>query len=612
MKNLLDIIPSNLSSALGWTLVHSAWQGVIILLIFSILYQFYKQNSALKYWLGIGALSLQVLASVITFLWIFEPNPTGTFTKNLNVNLSVLNNSTTFQTVQNRDISWLENAQMFFNSHVDLLVNIWMLGVIFLTLKLMGGFIYVQNLKSKRTYFLDDATEKIFKNLIKKAQIKQHVYLFESSLAKIPMTIGYFEAVILLPMGLATGLSVKELEAVLAHELAHIRRADYLVNILQTLVEIVFFFHPAIWYISAKIREERENCCDDLAMEMVGDKIHLAKALTNVELFRQRESLAMAFGGNKQNLLSRVQRILGVNSSKTRSYEGFFAVMLVILASIFYVNIEEANAQEPVPPKRTVAPIAPRPPAPPKPPKNIKQTFIQGDDGTVHNYINNHEMHIQDGYIVVDGQLVKLSPEDSTKLRYHQQEMKKLQEKMQPYQDKMTKLSAEMQAYSTKMNTQMQPLGEYGNKMVDIGRKMGNIGNKQVDLEIKLAFSKEGSKERKQLEKQLAELKTQNDVLEKQMNFYEKQMEEVEVKMEIVEAPMEKLSQEMEEQGKYMEEIGKEMEVHGEAIEKLIPEEVRKKFSIGRPPRPPHPPRVPRATRLPIPPVPPTPPRGDF
>ena len=608
MKNLLDIIPSNLSSALGWTLVHSAWQGVVILLVFSILIQFYKHHSTVKYWLGIGALGLQVLASVITFSWIFESKVGNTFTEKLTTNLSVLNGSTTAsQTVQNQDISWFENAQIFLNSHVDLLVNIWALGIIFLTLKLMGGFIYVQNLKSKRTYFLDDATEKIFKNLLKKAQISQHVYLFESALAKTPMTIGYFEIVILLPMGLTTGLTVKELEAVLAHELAHIRRADYLVNILQTLVEIVFFFHPAIWYISAKIREERENCCDDLAMEMVGDKIHLANALTNVELFRQRESLAMAFGGNKQNLLSRVQRILGVNSSKTSSYEGFLGIVLIILASIFYVNIEKANAQEPVPPKAPTARIAPKPPTAPKPPKRVTQTFIQGDDGVRHNYINNHEMHIQDGQIIVDGKPVKLPPEDSTKLRYHQQEMKKLEEKMQPYQDKMMKLSAEMQTYSTKIQAQIQPISARGKEMGVLGEKLGKLSRKQAIIELQLEDLKEGSKERTQLEKQLAELKAQNDAIEKQMNLHEKQMEEVERKMENVEVPMEKLGEQMEEQGKYMEEIGKEMEVHGEAIEKLIPEEVRKRFSMGRPPKPPRPPKAPK-----MPPAPPVPPRGNF
>lgn len=598
MKNLLDIIPSNLSSALGWTLVHSAWQGVVILLIFSILFRLYKQNSVLKYWIGIGALSLQVVASVITFLWIFEPNITDTFTANLNTNLSVLNSSTAAKIVQDSDISWFENAQIFLNNNLDLLVNIWVLGIIFLTLKLMGGFIYVQNLKTKRTYFLDDATEKIFKNLLKKVQIKQHVYLFESALAKTPMTIGYFEAVILLPMGLATGLSVKELEAVLAHELAHIRRADYLVNILQTLVEIIFFFHPAIWYISAKIREERENCCDDLAMEMVGDKIHLAKALTNIELFRQRESLAMAFGGNKQNLLSRIQRILGVNSSKTKSYEGFFAMVLVIFASVFYLNTEKVNAQEPIPPKRPVAPIAPKLPVPPKPPKTIKQTFIQGDDGVTHNYINNHELSIHNGYIVVDGERVKLPPADSAKLVYHQQEMKKLQEKMQPHQDKMTKLSAEMQTYSSKIQAQTQPLAAHGKEMGELGEKLGKLSRKQAIAELQLEDLKEGSVERKQLEKQLAELKAQNNALEKQMNLHEKLMEEVESKMENVEAPMEKLGKEMEEQGKYMEEIGKEMEVHGEAIEKLIPEDVRTKFRMVRPPRPPRPPKAPRAVRF--------------
>jgi len=603
MKNLLDIIPSNLSSAMGWTLVHSVWQGVVILLVFSILFQFYKQNSTLKYWLGIGALGTQVLASVITFSWIFESNVTQTFTGKITANLSVLNGANLSQIVQNRDISWFENAPIFLNTHLDLLVNIWALGIIFLTLKLMGGFIYVQNLKSKRTYFLDDATEKIFKNLLKKAQISQHVYLFESALAKTPMTIGYLETVVLLPMGLATGLTVKELEAVLAHELAHIRRADYLVNILQTLVEIVFFFHPAIWYISAKIREERENCCDDLAMEMVGDKIHLAKALTNVELFRQRESLAMAFGGNKQNLLSRVQRILGVNSSKTSTYEGIFAVVIVLLVSIFYVNIEKANAQKPVPSKAATVSVAPKLPTPPKPPKRVAQTLTQTDDTTISNY----HVQIKEGQIIVNGKPIKLSPQDSIKLRYHQQEMKKLEEKMQPYEDKMMKLSAEMQTYSTKIQAQTQPLSVHGKELGILGEKLGRLSRKQAIAELQLEDLKAGSKERIQVEKQLAELKAQTDVLEKQMSLHEKQMEEVELKMENVEAPMEKLGEQMEEQGKYMEEIGKEMEVHGEAIEKLIPAEVRRKFNIGRMPKPPRPPKAPKA-----PPAPPMPPRGNF
>ena len=610
MKNLLDIIPSNLSSALGWTLVHSAWQGIVILLFFSILLQIYKQNSDLKYWLGIGALGLQVLASVITFWWIFEPNFAVDLTQNVIANLFNLNSSTTSQIVQNVEIFWFEKTQIFLNTHLDLLVNIWALGIVFLTLKLIGGFIYVQNLKSKRTYFLDDATEKMFKNLVKKSQISKHIYLLESALAKTPMTIGYFETVVLLPMGLVTGLSVKELEAVLAHELAHIRRADYLVNILQTLVEIVFFFHPAIWYISAKIREERENCCDDLAMEMVGDKIHLAKALTNVELFRQRENLAMAFGGNKQNLLLRVQRILGVNSSKTISYEGFFAIIFVILASIFYVNIEKANAQEPIPPKRLVAPFPPKPPTPPKPPKRMTQTFLQGNDGITHNYINNHEMYVKDGSITVDGERVKLPPADSAKLVYHQQEMKKLQERMQSYQEKMTKISAEMQTYSSNLRKQSQPLSVHSKEMGELGEKFGKLSRKQTIIELQLEDLEEGAKERKQLEKQLAELRVQNNTLEKQMNLHEKQMAEVESKMENVEGSMENLGKEVEEQGKYMEEIGKKMEVHGNAIEKLIPEEVRKKFNMGnvriRPPRPPKPPKVPKV------PLVPSPPKGNF
>ena len=93
-----------------------------------------------------------------------------------------------------------------------------------------------------------------------------------------PMTIGHLKPIIFFPVGLLAGIPVDQVEAIIAHELAHIMRRDYLINILQNFVDIFFFYHPGVHWISARIRAEMENCCDDIAVEVVGDSIKFAKA----------------------------------------------------------------------------------------------------------------------------------------------------------------------------------------------------------------------------------------------------------------------------------------------------------------------------------------------
>src|ERR1700749_4616836 len=103
--------------------------------------------------------------------------------------------------------------------------------------------------------------------------IRQTISLLESGIAKVPMVIGHLKPVILIPIGLLTALSAEEVEAILVHELAHIKRRDYLVNMLQSLMEIIFFFNPAVLWISQLIKTERENCCDDMVVEQSSNRI---------------------------------------------------------------------------------------------------------------------------------------------------------------------------------------------------------------------------------------------------------------------------------------------------------------------------------------------------
>ena len=130
--------------------------------------------------------------------------------------------------------------------------------------------------------------------------------------------------------------STAEVEAILAHELAHIARRDYLINLIQSFIEILFFFHPIVWWISMQIRVEREHCCDDLALQKGTDRLVYAKALLRLkELQTHAPQLALSFGGNQKYLLNRIQRILNQSQHKSTIMEKFVVTCLLLISLLF-------------------------------------------------------------------------------------------------------------------------------------------------------------------------------------------------------------------------------------------------------------------------------------
>src|SRR5262249_43417864 len=145
--------------------------------------------------------------------------------------------------------------------------------------------------------------------------ISRPVRLVNSALVEVPTVVGWLRPVILLPASSLAGLTPSQLEAILVHELAHIRRLDYLVNIFQCLVETVMFYHPVVWWISRCIREEREHCCDDLVVKVCGNRVAYARALATLESLRG-EMPQLAFAANGGSLLNRVRRLLGASDAE--------------------------------------------------------------------------------------------------------------------------------------------------------------------------------------------------------------------------------------------------------------------------------------------------------
>ena len=154
---------------------------------------------------------------------------------------------------------------------VRIVLLTWLSGVALLTLRLLTGWLWVQRLHARGTAPAPLGWQQMVVRLSKRLHISRPIRLFQSAMVEVPTVIGWLRPVVLMPASALTGMGPEQLEAILAHELAHVRRHDYLVNLLQTLVETLLFYHPAVWWLSRRIRIERENCCDDLAVSLCGD-----------------------------------------------------------------------------------------------------------------------------------------------------------------------------------------------------------------------------------------------------------------------------------------------------------------------------------------------------
>ena len=208
------------------------------------------------------------------------------------------------------------------------IVCIWMIGVLLLSVRASGGWVRAQRLKrgaSRARAELEEMVSRLKLGL----RVSAPVRVCTSAMVRVPTVIGWLQPYILLPVTALTGLSNSQIRAILAHELAHIRRHDYLVNLLQTAIETVLFYHPAVWWVGRQMRMEREHCCDDIAVALCGNAREYAGALAEMEEIRDRipEPALAATGGE---LLERIRRLMGLQDHASRSLGTIAAAVLVL------------------------------------------------------------------------------------------------------------------------------------------------------------------------------------------------------------------------------------------------------------------------------------------
>jgi len=220
-------------------------------------------------------------------------------------------------------------------------VLVWFGGVVALSLRLASGWLVTRQLGRVGTSSVPDACREAVARLATRLRVTRPVRVLESAVVQVPAVIGWLRPVILLPASALTGLTPLQLDALLAHELAHVRRYDYLVNVIQSVIETLLFYHPAVWWVSQQVREEREHCCDDLAVAVCGDAHFYATALLGMERLRAATPVfALAAAGRGGSLRDRIRRLVAPVQTEIfpRWMAGVLAVTLALGAGAHLVS----------------------------------------------------------------------------------------------------------------------------------------------------------------------------------------------------------------------------------------------------------------------------------
>jgi Zn-dependent protease with chaperone function len=321
------------AQAVAWALVQFVWQGTAIGAVTALALFVLRRGAAdIRYVVASVGMALMLTMPTVTgvqkYRALQSATPAeGTTGAIVNDGVPVLNDSlrVMFDRAQvadpastslpGRSASSIPTREGFV-AIAPTFLGLWLAGVTLLTLRLVAGWIWMQRWRTHGVRPAEPAWERVLAHLARRLHITRTVALLESTEVDVPTVIGWLKPVVLLPASVLAALSPSQLEAILAHELAHIRRHDYLVNLLQTVVETLLFYHPAVWWVSRRIRIERENCCDDLAVSLCGDPVAYANALVDLESlrssnapFRRFDRTAMAATGG--SLLQRVRRLVG-------------------------------------------------------------------------------------------------------------------------------------------------------------------------------------------------------------------------------------------------------------------------------------------------------------
>ena len=289
MTSPLSWLSPSAIQALGWALIHFVWQGVGVAALAALAMEMFRRPGT-RYGIGIGALALMIAMPVADFL-LLE-----------NSAAPALSLSGFVFAVRPGLMPWLVEA--------------WAAGVGIFSLRFAGGYLLLEQKRRQQSGAPEARVLALCRDVQRLLGIERAIEYLECGWVQVPSAIGWLRPVILLPAAALIGLSETQLRAVIAHELAHVRRWDFLVNLIQIFAETVFFYHPALWWLNRRIRAERELCCDEIAVSVTGDRMDYAHALVQMAKLGSAPDFAMA--ATHGILSERIFHILGRGHEKPR------------------------------------------------------------------------------------------------------------------------------------------------------------------------------------------------------------------------------------------------------------------------------------------------------
>ncbi len=331
---MLTLLSTNpFLTSLSLTLLHFIWQGLLVAAVLkSALLIFNNNKPQLRYALSALAMSVNLLLPIVTFAIIYQTEnlSTNTFANSLALSQFI-------EELRQPDVffSYNEFASLL-PSLLPYIAILWLTTITLLAGKLSLEIYNVNNLSQQNTIAPSQKLQTRFNELAKKINLTITPRLLLSLKVEVPMAIGWLKPVVLLPASMLSGLSTSQLEMLLLHELAHIRRHDYLVNFCQTLVEILLFFHPAVHWVSKQMRNEREYCSDDIAVQHCGDAIAYAHTLAETASLCTKAhhhtipDIAMAASGG--DLKQRVIRLVDHHCAPKNNISKWFASIIIVFS----------------------------------------------------------------------------------------------------------------------------------------------------------------------------------------------------------------------------------------------------------------------------------------
>lgn len=347
MTHFTDFISTSVIPSLGWTLLHSLWQSLLCLVVVILLLRCIPSTfSNVRYSIATVGLLVMFLLAAGTFIYDINSGFSTVRETGLAVEHYVPASASGFEyePVSGLFARMKESVQ----SNMSLIVILWSIGALLSSLRQFTGWWYLRRVRHTAIEINNTWSDQL-RGLAKTIGIDKWVTLAESARIHAPIVMGYVKPIVLIPVGMCAGLSTRQLESIFIHELIHIRRGDYIVNMIQAVLESLFFFNPFVWMVSAIMRREREHCCDDAVVAFHGNPMAYVHALATLEEARLSNSgLALSLAEDKNQLLNRIKRIMekSVRNYSARERIVPLALLVVGLVCASWLTIQSGRSEE--------------------------------------------------------------------------------------------------------------------------------------------------------------------------------------------------------------------------------------------------------------------------